>query len=51
MRNVDPGTFMVRLAESHQGYALSMTLFDGKVQHFKIWQEADGKYKVFLAHV
>ncbi len=40
------GTFLVRPAEMHAGFALSLVLVNGRVQHFKIIQDTAGRLSV-----
>ena len=46
LRGQRPGTFLVRAAESHSGFALSLVLVSGIVQHFKVWQDDQKKFRV-----
>eukprot|EP00042_Codosiga_hollandica_P019765 m.61946 g.61946 ORF g.61946 m.61946 type:complete len:417 (+) comp49513_c0_seq2:220-1470(+) len=40
------GTFLVRRAESHEGWAISLVLQSGVLQHFKLWQDADNFFRI-----
>jgi hypothetical protein len=44
-----PGTFLVRSAESHTGYALSICLRGGGIQHFKVIESPDRTFMVSLS--